>query len=85
MGIRGLAEMLGRMGYDESTMVVVLSEIFTESGDTGIMNSFNDLSRGLFIKPVRTGQYVFDYSRQEIGKNNYSNPNLSYKYKREGD
>lgn len=40
----------------------------------------------LNIKPVRTGQYMIDYSQQTAGRNNYQNSSqLSYNYGREGD
>lgn len=73
-----LAEMLSRMGHDRNGLEQVFVKMFRKYGDEGVMNAFKSFSRGIPIKPVRPGQYVFDYSQQTVGQNNYGGQQPSY-------
>jgi hypothetical protein len=53
-----LAEVLGRTGWDEESLLLALQDVYKGGGDDGVINLVK-LGTGIDIKAVSKGHYVF--------------------------
>ena len=62
MNIPTIANIISRMGWEYEIILPLVTRVYTNKGDTGVMILFYEMT-GIRIDNIRRGKYIMNYQR----------------------